>query len=66
MQVPHARLTTTDVIRLAAQATLHPRTVERCYGGAPATESTRARLRAAALALALPLPPCPPPRSDGS
>lgn len=58
LQVSRLRpITTTDLVRLAAHATVDPRTVARAYEGGPVTSSTHARLTVAALALGLPLPP---------
>jgi len=48
---------TTDRVRVAAQAMLSPRTVDRAYAGANIYATTRARIVQAAEALGLPPPP---------
>lgn len=53
-----------DRVRIAATATVDPRTVYRAYQGHAVYSTCRARIAAAAAALGL--PPPPPPSSPGS
>jgi DNA-binding LacI/PurR family transcriptional regulator len=53
-------LTAHDQTKIAAEATVDPRTVRRIYAGARSASTTRARVNEAASRLGYPLPPEPP------